>query len=259
MVTLIFSFIIVLLNKQKIDTYSQIIDTNYNTQLSLTLPVFNDYNDNNLYDLSLTTEFSSDNRLKPLRLDTNYIFKEDIQKYQKDNLNQIEQILSSGNILNLAYCAPKQENFRSFTIYCTQQQYSSFIILQSNLESWIPKQLQLFKFDCKLRASMRSYCVPTQKMFTINQRNVSKLATRIQTQIQSRAYSKTVSQCPSRQELVDTIDDIPVWFDDTDQYYKRDNPNAFNVQLFDVQYLCQHIQNNTDLLLDKSVQLMIQQ
>ncbi|CAL6001647.1 Conserved_hypothetical protein [Hexamita inflata] len=258
--TLILSLILtVLLSKQKNDTYSQILDTNYNTQLSLTLPVFIDNNDNYLFDLSLTTEFSSNNYLKPLRLDTNYIFKEDIQKYQKDILNQIEQISSCGNILNLTYCTPKQENFRSFTIYCTQQQYSNFIVLQSNLESWIPKQLQLFKFDCKLRASMRSYCVPTQKMFTVNQRNVSKLATRIQTQIQSRAYSKAVSQCPSRQELVDTIDDIPIWFDDTDQYYKRDNPNAYFIELFDVQYPCQYIQNNMDILLNMSVQLMLQQ
>ncbi|CAL6001653.1 Conserved_hypothetical protein [Hexamita inflata] len=256
--TLILSFITVLLSKQKYNTFSQIIDISYNTQLSLTLPLFTDYNDNYLFDLSLTTELS-EYSLKPLRLNMNYIFYEDINKYQKDNLNQIEQTLSCQNILNLVSCTPKQENFRSFTIYCTQQQYSSFIILQSNLESWIPKQLQLFKFDCKLRASMRSYCVPTQKMFTVNQRNVSKLATRIQTQIQSRAYSKAVSQCPSRQELVDTIDDIPIWFDDTDQYYKRDNPNAYFIELFDVQYPCQYIQNNMDILLNMSVQLMLQQ
>ncbi|CAL6052105.1 Conserved_hypothetical protein [Hexamita inflata] len=211
--------------------FQQIVDINYCSSLSLSINMLSE-----LENLSFQTEqqtispefdFNSIERLNWVNV--NYVFQDDLKKYHSTSG------MTNTAILFQLQCQPKQENYASFIVHCTQQQYCNFVILQTKLDSFLPNKLQLFKFNCKIRASMRSYYIPTQKMFTINQRNVSKLATRIQTQIQSRIYSKTVSQCQSRQELIDTIDDIPFWFDDSDLFYKREVPNPFGVTKYFVE------------------------
>ncbi|CAL6051721.1 Hypothetical_protein [Hexamita inflata] len=158
----------------------------------------------------------------------NYIFEDDHRKYQQCEIQVAQE--QNINLINHVNCKPKHDNYNSFIHLCTQHYYSSFLLLQKSLDSYLPKQLQLFKFDCKLRASMLSYYIPTQKMFTINQRNVSKLATRIQTQIQSRNYSKTVSPCPSDNELIEDVEILP-WFDDSDLFFKRELHSPFRIQI----------------------------
>ncbi|CAL6051623.1 Conserved_hypothetical protein [Hexamita inflata] len=205
--------------------FQQEVDNNYFSSLNISCNLFSNLFDNLSFQTeqqTISPEFTFNNIERLTWPNANYVFQDDQKKYQSTNLECTE-------LLSQLQYHPKQENYASFIVHCTQQQYCNFVILQTNLDSYLPKQLQLFKFDCKLRASMRSYYIPTQKMFTINQRNVSKLATRIQTQIQSRIYSKTVSQCQSRQELIDTIDNIPFWFDDSDLFYKREVQNPFGI------------------------------
>ncbi|CAL6001775.1 Conserved_hypothetical protein [Hexamita inflata] len=204
--------------------FQQIVDINYFSSLSLSINLLNEWEklsfQTEQYTISPEFDFNSIERLNWVNV--NYVFQDDLKKYHTTGITNTA-------ILSQLQYQSKQENYASFIVHCTQQQYCNFVILQTKLDSFLPNKLQLFKFNCKIRTSMRSFCIPTQRMFTINQRNVSKLATRIQTQIQSRIYSKTVSQCQSRQELIDTIDDIPFWFDDSDLFYKREVPNPFRV------------------------------
>ncbi|CAL6051643.1 Conserved_hypothetical protein [Hexamita inflata] len=212
--------------------FQQVVDINYFSSLDLSCNLFNNLFDNLSFQTEQQTtspEFNFNGIERLTWPNVNYVFQDDQKNYH--NTVNFEHT----DLLSQLHFQSNPENYVSFIVHCTQQQYCNFVILQTKLDSFLPNKLQLFKFNCKIRASMRSFCIPTQRMFTINQRNVSKLATRIQTQIQSRIYSKTVSQCQSRQELIDTIDDIPFWFDDYDIFYKREVQNPFGVTEFFVE------------------------
>ncbi|CAL6023283.1 Conserved_hypothetical protein [Hexamita inflata] len=110
--------------------------------------------------------------------------------------------------------------YRSFALlHKYPQLYQQFIMNLKNLPSWIPNTLATFQSDLELIQHVQLQYVPSKRFVTINNKNVSHLATRLSTALQSKMHSKPIS----RQECVEDIENIPFWFHDKN--IVRENPS----------------------------------
>ncbi|CAL6065008.1 Conserved_hypothetical protein [Hexamita inflata] len=154
-----------------------------------------------------------------------YVFEVDWKLYQFENQNEILTQIANCSILQLLESVPKYYNYKSFVIFCSQQTYSNFIATQKNLLSCITYVKQNFNSNVTLNLYKKEFYIPTRKYITVNDKNKSKLASKIQTLINSRIPSENQShiqsQCQSRQDFVEYLDDIPKWFDDTTKFFTR--------------------------------------
>ncbi|CAL6023281.1 Conserved_hypothetical protein [Hexamita inflata] len=137
--------------------------------------------------------------------------------------NQIKVLIEDDDQINLFKQLQYQHqelHYRSFSLLQNNPQlYQQFIMNLKNLPSWIPNTLATFQSDLELIQHVQLQYVPSKRFVTINNKNVSHLATRLSTALQSKMHSKPIS----RQECVEDIENIPFWFHDKN--IVRENPS----------------------------------
>ncbi|CAL5987495.1 Conserved_hypothetical protein [Hexamita inflata] len=156
------------------------------------------------------------------------------------------------NLFRYVQIQPIQYYYRSFTILIQQKLYADFLMNLKNRISWIPNEVAAFKSDLKFIKRVSLTYVPSKRYVSINNKNVSKLATRLQTAIQSTMQSRAHSKPISRQEYVEEIQDLPFWF--YNSVSDRQNQKPCQVELFTPS---KYIQNSA-CIFSKNVQEILQ-
>ncbi|CAL6059775.1 Conserved_hypothetical protein [Hexamita inflata] len=173
----------------------------------------------------------------------NYVFEE--KHFSIDDctnlVNLFEDVQYQSNIFRQLQLYSPEQQFRSFTLFqpVSQKYYSYFLMNQKNMPTWIPNEVATFKTDLQISQYIKLSFIPVKRYVSIKERNVSKLATRLQTAIQSTAQSRMISKPVSRQDILEELNDIPFWFNE--DYFKRDNQSPFlivNVVLTHEQVQC---------------------
>ncbi|CAL6115282.1 Conserved_hypothetical protein [Hexamita inflata] len=134
------------------------------------------------------------------------------------------------NVFKYIQIPPIQYYYRSFTVFIQQKLYADFLISLRNRLSWIPNESTNFKSDLKLIKQINLTYVPSKRYVSINNKNVSKLVTRLQTAIQSTKQSRAHSKPISRFEYVEEIIDLPFWY--YNNFTNRQNINPCMTELF---------------------------
>ncbi|CAL6052211.1 Conserved_hypothetical protein [Hexamita inflata] len=151
----------------------------------------------------------------------NYIFNErNLTILERNNIIALIEDSYQINLFKQLEFQHQELYYRSFALlHKYPQLYQQFIMNLKNLPSWIPNTLATFQSGLELIQRVQLQYVPSKRFITINNKNVSHLATRLQTALQSRMHSKPIS----RQECVDDIENIPFWFHDKN--IVRENPS----------------------------------
>ncbi|CAL6009058.1 Conserved_hypothetical protein [Hexamita inflata] len=173
-----------------------------------------------------------------------YIFTE--QNYTVLQSKQIQMLSEDEDQINLFKQLQYQHqelHYRSFIqLHNHPQNYQQFFMKLKNLPSWIPNTFADFSSNIELAQHIQLQYVPTKRFVTVNQRNISQLVTRLQSTLQSTAQSRIHSKPVSRQEVIDYIETIPIWFHDKN--IVRNNPKPNNIQIYSFKH-------NADMSLDQ--------